>query len=354
MMISRDKTRQISVGGVKIGGGALVPVQSMCTTKTKDTKATIKQILGLYEAGCEIIRLAVPDMESASALSEIKANSPIPIVADIHFDYRLALAAAENGASKIRINPGNIGDKSKVHEVAKQCKARGIPIRIGVNSGSVPKSVLEKHKGPTPQALIESAKIHAGLLEEFDFEDICLSLKSSSVTDTIKAYKLAAETFKYPLHIGVTESGTVYNGVIRSAVGIGTLLCMGIGDTLRVSLTADPEEEVKAGIAILKAADLRKAGPRLISCPTCGRTEIDLISLAREVESRLDGINRNITVAVMGCVVNGPGEAKEADYGIAGGKDCGLLFKKGEAVAKLPVSELSDALFELIESEREI
>ena len=306
----------------------------------------------LHDAGCEIIRLAVPDQAAADALPEIVRAAPIPVVADIHFDYRLALAAAKAGVHKIRINPGNIGEPDNVRKVAEACRERGIPIRIGVNGGSLEKRLLEKYGHPTPEALVESAQGHIDLLHRYDFDDIALSMKSSTVPLTIAAYRLAAERFPYPLHVGVTETGTAYNGIIRSAVGIGTLLSEGIGDTIRVSLTADPVEEVRAGIAILKAAGLRREGVRFVSCPTCGRTQIDLIALAQEVEQRLQGVEREITVAVMGCVVNGPGEAREADYGIAGGKDCGLLFRRGEILGKYPADKLADALVDLILSEK--
>ena len=349
--MTHTETKQINVGGVLIGGGAPIPVQSMCNTRTSDPKATIDQIKRLYAAGCEIIRLAVPDREAAEALPEIVKASPIPVVADIHFDYRLALAAAEAGVHKIRINPGNIGEAENVRKVAEACRARQIPIRIGVNGGSLEKRLLEKYGHPTAEALVESAQGHIDLLHRFDFDDIALSMKSSTVPLTVAAYRLAAETFPYPLHIGVTETGTAYNGVIRSAVGIGTLLSEGIGDTIRVSLTADPVEEVRAGVSILKAAGCRAEGLRFVSCPTCGRTQIDLIGLANEVEQRLQGIDRDITVAVMGCVVNGPGEAREADYGIAGGKDCGMLFKKGKVLEKVPADRLCDALINLIRTE---
>ena len=349
--MTHQNTKQINVGGVLIGGGAPIPVQSMCNTRTSDAKATIDQIKRLYAAGCEIIRLAVPDSEAAEALPEIVKASPIPVVADIHFDYRLALAAAEAGVHKIRINPGNIGEAENVRKVAEACKARRIPIRIGVNGGSLEKRLLEKYGHPTAEALVESAQGHIDLLHRYDFDDIALSMKSSTVPLTVAAYRLAAETFPYPLHAGATETGTAYNGVIRSAVGIGTLLSEGIGDTIRVSLTADPAEEVRAGVSILKAAGCRKEGLRFVSCPTCGRTQIDLIGLAGEVEQRLQGVDRDITVAVMGCVVNGPGEAREADYGIAGGKDCGMLFKKGEVIGKVPADQLCDALINLIRTE---
>ena len=349
--MKRENTKRIMVGGAAVGGGADVSVQSMCNTRTSDVEATCAQINALAAAGCDIVRLAVPDMDAARAISEIKARVSVPLVADIHFDYRLALEAAARGIDKIRINPGNIGSRERVEAVAKACAARGIPIRIGVNGGSLEKPLLEKYGHPTPEAMLESAKGHIRLLNDCGFDDICLSLKASSPALTVAAYRLAAEELPYPLHLGVTETGTAYEGVIRSAVGIGALLMEGIGDTIRVSLTADPVEEVKAGIAILKAAGLRTGGVRLVSCPTCGRTEIDLISLAREVERRLAGVERDITVAVMGCVVNGPGEAREADYGVAGGRGCGLLFKKGQIIGKVSEERLCDALLELIESE---
>ena len=349
--MKRENTKRIMVGGAAVGGGADVSVQSMCNTRTSDVEATCAQINALAAAGCDIVRLAVPDMAAAEAISAIKERVSVPLVADIHFDYRLALEAAARGIDKIRINPGNIGSPERVAAVAKACARRGIPIRIGVNGGSLEKPLLEKYGHPTPEAMLESAKGHIRLLNDCGFDDICLSLKASSPALTVAAYRLAAEELPYPLHLGVTETGTSYEGVIRSAVGIGALLMEGIGDTIRVSLTADPVEEVKAGIAILKAAGLRTGGVRLVSCPTCGRTEIDLISLAREVERRLAGVERDITVAVMGCVVNGPGEAREADYGVAGGRGCGLLLKKGEIVGKVSEERLCDALLELIESE---
>ena len=350
MSAAREKTRSIRVGGVVVGGGAPVSVQSMCTERTADVPAVTAQIARLARAGCEIVRLAVPDMEAARAVSEIKAASPIPIVADIHFDYRLAIEAAARGADKIRINPGNIGSADRVAAVARECGARGIPIRIGVNGGSLERGLLEKYGSPTPEAMLESARGHIRLLNDCGFDDIALSLKSSSAALTVAANRLAAAELPYPLHLGVTESGTAYNGALRSAVGIGALLMEGIGDTIRVSLTYDPVEEVRAGLAILRAAELRGGGVRLISCPTCGRTEIDLIGLAKRVEERLGGLERDITVAVMGCVVNGPGEAREADYGVAGGRGCGLLFKKGEIVGRVPEQGLADALAELVES----
>ena len=351
-MDKREQTRQIAARSINIGGSAPVTVQSMCNTKTWDAEATLAQIRALRAAGCDIVRLAVPDVRSAEALEAIREGTDMPLVADIHFDYRLALMAAERGIDKIRINPGNIGGEDHVRAVADACRQRHIPIRIGVNAGSLEKQLLEKYGHPCAEAMIESAQSHARMLEKVGFEDICLSLKTSSVPLTIESYRLAAETFDYPLHLGVTETGTEYNGTIQSAVGIGTLLCEGIGNTIRVSLTADPVKEVAAGIAILKAAGLRKGGVRFVSCPTCGRTEIDLISLANEVERRVSVLDRDITVAVMGCVVNGPGEAREADYGIAGGVDKGLIFKKGEVVGTYPYSRLIDVLMDMINSDQ--
>ena len=348
MSCKRENTKKIKVRGVSIGGDAPVSVQSMCNTKTWDVEATAAQIERLRNAGCDIVRIAVPDMSSAEAVSAIREKTDMPLVADIHFDWRLALECAARGIDKIRINPGNIGSEEKVEAVAKACAAKSIPIRIGVNAGSLEKDILAKYGRPCAEALVESAAGHVRLLEKYDFTDICISMKASSVPLTIEAYRLASEMFPYPLHVGVTETGTEYNGVIRSAVGIGTLLSEGIGNTIRVSLTADPEREVLAGLEILRSAGLRKGGPRLVSCPTCGRTEIDLIELASEVEKRLYGIERDITVAVMGCVVNGPGEAREADYGIAGGKGKGLLFKKGEVLGTFPAEQLCDALMDLI------
>lgn len=346
--MKRNETKKIHVGAITIGGDSPVTVQSMCNTKTQDVDGTLRQISALAAAGCDIVRLAVPNMEAARAISAIKERSPLPIIVDIHFDHRLALEAIARGADKVRINPGNIGAPENVQAVAKACAQKGIPIRIGVNGGSLEKGLLEKYGSPTAEAMVESARNEIALLHRFDFDDICLSLKASNVPLTVAAYRLAAEEFDCPLHVGVTETGTVYQGTILSAVGIGTLLCEEIGNTIRVSLTGDPVEEVRAGVSILKAAGLRPGGVRFISCPTCGRTEIDLISLAQNVERRLADLQRDITVAVMGCVVNGPGEAREADYGIAGGKDCGMLFKKGEVVAKVPEERLCDALLELI------
>ncbi len=351
--MKRENTKRINVGGVAVGGGAKVSVQSMCSTKTWDAEATAAQICEFAAAGCDIVRVAVPDMRSAQAISEIKERVDMPLVADIHFDYRLALEAAARGADKIRINPGNIGGEENVKAVAEACRARNIPIRIGVNAGSLEARLIEKYGHPCPEAMVESARGHVALLNKFGFDDICLSLKTSSVPLTIASYRMAAECFPYPLHLGVTETGTEWNGTIQSAVGIGTLLCEGIGDTIRVSLTADPVREVAAGVAILKAAGLRSGGVKFVSCPTCGRTEIDLISLAKDVEARVKDIDRDITVAVMGCVVNGPGEAREADYGIAGGKGKGILFKKGQVLGTYPYERLCDALIELIENDKE-
>ena len=351
--MKRENTKRINVGGVAVGGGAKVSVQSMCSTKTWDAEATAAQIREFAAAGCDIVRVAVPDMRSAQAISEIKERVDMPLVADIHFDYRLALEAAARGADKIRINPGNIGGEENVKAVAEACRARNIPIRIGVNAGSLEARLIEKYGHPCPEAMVESARGHVALLNKYGFDDICLSLKTSSVPLTIASYRMAAECFPYPLHLGVTETGTEWNGTIQSAVGIGTLLCEGIGDTIRVSLTADPVREVAAGVAILKAAGLRSGGVKFVSCPTCGRTEIDLISLAKDVEARVKEIDRDITVAVMGCVVNGPGEAREADYGIAGGKGKGILFKKGQVLGTYPYERLCDALIELIENDKE-
>lgn len=348
--MTRNDTKRIFVGDVPVGGGAPVSVQSMCSTKTEDVAATLLQLEALKAAGCDIARLAVPHAIAARALPELCARSPLPLVADIHFDYKLALAAVEAGVSAIRINPGNIGSKDRVKAVADACRERHIPIRIGVNCGSLEKELLEKY-GPTPEAMCESALRHIDLLRDCGFEDICVSLKSSDVVSTVAAYRLMAEKTDCPLHLGVTETGTRYNGVIKSAAGIGALLLDGIGDTVRVSLTADPTEEVRAGIAILKAVGLRRDGVNVVSCPTCGRTNIDLMPLAERVEGLLERCKRPLTVAVMGCVVNGPGEAKYADYGVAGGMGEGVLFQKGEIVGKAPEAELCDALIRMIERE---
>ena len=342
-------TRQIHVGSVAVGGGAPVSIQSMLNTRTTDVEGSLAQIRALADAGCQIVRLAVPNQEAARGFAAIAKESPLPLVADIHFDYRLAIAAAEGGAAKIRINPGNIGGADHVRAVVDVCRARRIPIRIGVNGGSLDKTLLEKYGHPTAEALVESAFSHIRLLEECDFHDICVSMKSSSVPTMMAAYRLFHEQSDYPLHLGVTETGTAYMGTIKSAMGIGGLLCMGIGDTIRVSLTDDPVEEVRAAKAILKAAGLRQEGVNIVACPTCGRTRIDLIGLAKQVEEALQNCPKSITVAVMGCVVNGPGEAREADVGIAGGEDCGILFVKGEKRQTLPYEELLPALLDYVD-----
>ena len=343
-------SRQIKIGPVLVGGGAPVSIQSMTNTPTHDVEATLAQIRSLAAAGCEIVRVAVPDERAALAIGALKAGSPLPLVADIHFDYRLALIAAEQGIDKIRINPGNIGSTDRVEAVAKACMERNIPIRIGVNGGSLEKELLTKYGGPTPEALVESALGHISLLERYGFEDICISLKTSSVPTTMRAYKLMAERYDYPLHLGVTEAGTPELGILKGAAGIGGLLALGIGDTIRVTLTADPVEEIDAAKKILKAVGLRREGPELISCPTCGRTQIDLIPMALQVESLLKNIEKPITVAVMGCVVNGPGEARHADVGIAGGHGEGVLFKHGEIVARVSEERLVPELMKLIET----
>ena len=343
-------TRQIRVGNVLIGGGAPVAIQSMLNTKTTDVEGSLAQIEALRNAGCQIVRLAVPNMEAAKTFGEICARSPLPLVADIHFDYRLAIAAAAGGAAKIRINPGNIGGEDRVEAVVKVCKERNIPIRIGVNGGSLDKKLLEKYGHPTAQALVESAFEHIALLEKYDFYDTCVSMKSSTVPTMVEAARLFRSRCDYPLHIGVTETGPVRMGLMKSAMGIGALLLDGIGDTIRVSLTDDPVEEVYAAKDILKAAGLRKEGVNIISCPTCGRTNMDLIGLVNQVEAALKDCEKPITVAVMGCIVNGPGEAREADIGIAGGDGCGMLFEKGQQLEKLPYDELLPALLKRIEA----
>lgn len=343
-------TRQITVGNVKIGGGAPVSIQSMLNTKTTDVDGSLEQLRRLKAAGCEIARLAVPNMEAARGFAEICKESPLPLVADIHFDYQLAIAAAEGGASKIRINPGNIGGEDRVKAVVDVCKDKHIPIRIGVNGGSLEKRLLEKYGHPTAEALVESAFEHLELLEKFGFYDSCLSMKSSNVPTMVAAARLFRQKCDYPLHIGVTETGPVRQGLMKSAMGIGALLLDGIGDTIRVSLTDDPVEEVYAAKDILKAAGLRKDGVNIISCPTCGRTRIDLIGLVNQVDQALKECKKPITVAVMGCVVNGPGEAREADIGIAGGDGWGMIFEKGEQVEKLPYDELLTALLRRIEN----
>ena len=342
-------SRQMNIGGVTIGGGAAVAIQSMCSTRTEDVAATVAQILRLEQAGCEIVRVAVPTMEAARAIGQIKKAIHIPLVADIHFDYRLALQCAAEGVDKIRINPGNIGSQERVQAVAEACRRHHIPIRIGVNGGSLEKPLLEQYGGVTAQALVDSAMGHVRLLNDCGFDDICLSVKCSHVPTNMQAYTLLSRQTDYPLHLGVTEAGTPEMGVLKSAIGIGSLLCQGIGDTIRVSLTADPVEEVVAAKRILQAIDMRRSGPNLISCPTCGRTKYDMIPIAREVERRLRDCTKPITVAVMGCAVNGPGEARNADVGIAGGDGEGLLFRKGEILYKVPQERLVDALMAEIE-----
>ncbi len=342
-------TRQILVGGVPIGGGAPVVIQSMLNTKTTDVEGSLAQIRKLHAAGCQIVRLAVPNIEASKTFGVIAKESSLPLVADIHFDYKLAIAAAEGGAAKIRINPGNIGGEDRVKAVVDVCKERNIPIRIGVNGGSLDKRLLEKYGHPTAEALVESAFEHLELLEKCSFYDCCVSMKSSTVSTMVEAARLFRSRCEYPLHIGVTETGPVRMGLLKSAMGIGSLLLDGIGDTIRVSLTDDPVEEVYAAKDILKAAGVRKEGVDIISCPTCGRTQIDLIGLVNQVDEALRDCKKPITVAVMGCIVNGPGEAREADIGIAGGDGCGMLFEKGKQVEKLPYEELLPALLRRIE-----
>lgn len=343
--MERRLTRQLEVGKVKVGGGAPIAVQSMTNTKTSDPVATLEQINRLAEAGCDIVRCAVPDMAAAEGLKTIVKESPVPVIADIHFDYKLALAAIEAGVDGLRLNPGNIGGNDRVAAVVEAAKKRNIPIRIGVNAGSLPKDLLERYGHPTPEALVEAAWRHIRILEEMDYKNIKISLKAHDVPLTLAAYRLMASQCDYPLHVGITEAGTVNSGIIKSAVGIGTLLAEGIGDTIRVSLTGDPVREVKVGFEILKSLGLREYGPTLISCPTCGRTQINLEKLALEVERRLAEITEPITVAVMGCVVNGPGEAREADVGIAGGINEGLIFRKGEVLKKVAEADIIDELF---------
>ena len=342
-------TRKIQVGAVPVGGGAPVSIQSMCNTATEDVEATVQQIRRLEQAGCDIVRVAVPTEEAARAIPAIKRGIRIPLVADIHFDYKLALLCIDGGVDKIRINPGNIGSKERVRAVADGCRERGIPIRVGVNGGSLEKDLLRKYGGVTAEALAESALGHVHLLEDCGFGDICISVKCSRVPVNMAAYELLHERVDYPLHLGVTEAGTPEMGVLKSAIGIGGLLCRGIGDTLRVSLTADPVEEVTAAKKILQAAGIRRTEPDLIACPTCGRTQYDMLPIAREVERRLKDCHKPITVAVMGCVVNGPGEAAAADVGIAGGRGEGLLFAKGKILRKVPQEQLVDELFREIE-----
>ncbi|MEK6546443.1 MAG: flavodoxin-dependent (E)-4-hydroxy-3-methylbut-2-enyl-diphosphate synthase, partial [Nitrospinota bacterium] len=342
----RRKSRAITLGNVKIGGDAPLSVQSMTNTDTRDVKATLKQIKKLENAGCEIIRVAVPDMDAAKRLGEIRKAIKIPLIADIHFDYRLALKAIREGVDGLRINPGNIGDKWKVKEVVNSAKDKGIPIRIGVNAGSLDKDLWEKYGGPTADAMVESALMHIRILEDISFRAIKVSLKASDIDRTVTAYRMLAGKVDYPFHIGISEAGTYFSGTIKSAIGIGILLNEGIGDTLRVSLTADPVEEVKVGFEILKVLRIRQTNPEIISCPTCGRCEIDLESIALKVEDAVKSLKSPIRIAVMGCVVNGPGEAREADLGVAGGKGVGLIFRKGEIVRKVREEEIVDALID--------
>lgn len=340
----RRKSRRIFIGNIPIGDGAPVSVQSMTNTDTRDVFSTVGQIKRLEDAGCEIVRLAIPDEMAADALYRIKKEVSAPLIADIHFDYRLAIAALKAGADALRINPGNIGDRDKLEKVISEARPRDIPIRIGVNSGSLQKDILEKYRHPTPEAMVESALEYIRLFEEMDFNNIKISMKSSNVLSTISAYKILSDKTDYPFHLGVTEAGTLISGSVKNAIGIGILLYEGIGDTMRVSLSRDPVEEVKVAYEILRALDLRSRGPEIISCPTCGRTEIDLFSIVETVEKGLQGITASPKVAVMGCVVNGPGEAREADIGIAGGRGQGVLFKKGEVVGKIPERELAEVL----------
>lgn len=346
--IKRKKTKEIAIGNVKIGAENPIAIQSMCNTDTRNVKDTVEQINLLAKEGCEIIRVAVPDMQAAQAIKEIKKGINIPIIADIHFDYRLAIQAIESGVDKLRINPGNIGNEERIKAVINASKSRNIPIRIGVNSGSLEKEILQKYGEVTPRGLVESALKNIKILEKYDYENIVVSIKASNVPFSIETYSILSNEISYPLHVGITEAGTVWSGAIKSSVGIGSILSMGIGDTLRVSLTGNPIEEIKTAKEILKSLGLRKFGVEFISCPTCGRTEVDLISIANLVEEECRKINKNIKVAVMGCAVNGPGEAREADIGIACGKGYGLIFKKGEILKKLPESELVSELLKLI------
>lgn len=348
-MFTRKKTRQIKVGNVAIGGDAPIVVQSMTNTDTRDIDATISQIQRLEEAGCEVVRVAVPDKEAAEALGSIKSSIGIPLIADIHFDYRLALQAMDKGVDGLRLNPGNIGERKRIEQVVKRAKERGIPIRIGVNAGSLEEDLLHKYGHPTPEAMVESAMRHIHILEGLDFYDIKVSLKASNIATAVDAYRMISNKIDYPLHVGISEAGPLLSGTVKSAIGIGLLLCEGIGDTIRVSLTADPLEEVKVAYEILKALNLRHRGVNIISCPTCGRMEIDLERIATEVEKRLSHIKSPLNVSVLGCVVNGIGEGKEADLGIAGGKGCGLLFRDGKVVRRLKESELVDALVKEVE-----
>ncbi len=350
-MEAREKTRQIMVGNVPVGGDAPVAVQSMTKTDTRDVRATVKQIESLKERGCEIVRIAVPDGDAVSALGMITRQAAVPVIADIHFDWRLALESIRQGVSGLRINPGNIGADWKVREVVDACKDRRIPIRIGVNAGSLSKDLIRKYGHPTPEAIVESAERHIAILEAQGFGEIKVSLKGSNIPLTVEAYRLFHARLDYPLHIGISEAGPSVRGIVKSAVGLGILLYEGIGDTIRVSLTAPPEDEVDVACEILKAAGVRKTGPDIISCPTCGRCNVNIIDLASHVDAHLKGMNSTITVAVMGCVVNGPGEAREADYGIAGGKGEGILFKKGETVKKVPEGDLLEELFKMIDED---
>ena len=346
--MNRKNTRKVMVGNVQIGGQDKVVIQSMCNTKTKDVEATVKQILDLEKVGCEIIRVACLDMEDAKAIKKIKERIHIPIVADIHFDYKIALEAIESGVDKVRINPGNIGSEEKVKAVVDKCKEKHIPIRIGVNAGSLEKDLLEKYGKPTAEAMIESARRHVEILEKLDFKDYLISLKASNLDLCIKSYELASKEFDCPLHLGITEAGTEFSGTVKSSIGLGVMLKEGIGDTVRVSLSDDPVKEIKVAKEILKDCNLYKKTPTLIACPTCGRTQIDLIPIAKEVEEFLQTIESDITVAVMGCVVNGPGEAREADIGIAGGVNEGMLFKKGKTIKKVPQEKIVETLKEEI------
>lgn len=345
----KRKTREISIGNVKIGGNNDIAIQSMCNTDTRDIDKTVKQINALENEGCEIVRVAILDLEASRAIREIKRNINIPLVADIHFDYRLALDCMKNGIDKIRINPGNIGDEDRIKQVIQTAKERNIPIRIGVNSGSLEKDLINKYGGVTPDGLVDSAIRHVDILEKYNYENIVISIKASSVPFSLNAYSILSNKVDYPLHVGITEAGTVWGGSIKSAVGIGSILSMGIGDTIRVSLTGDPLEEIIVAREILKSLELRKFGIEFVSCPTCGRTEVDLISIANKVESYCRKIDKDIKVAVMGCAVNGPGEAKEADIGIACGKGFGLIFKKGEVLKKVPEDNLISELLSIID-----
>ena len=348
-MFDRTTTRKVKIGSKYIGGGSEVLIQSMLSAPAHDFNKNINQAIALENAGCEIIRLAVPDMETVPLIYKLKEKVNVPLVADIHFDYKLALESVAAGIDKVRINPGNIGDDSKVKAVADACKKNGVPIRIGVNSGSVEKNILAKHGAPTAQALVESGFYHISLLEKYDFNDIVLSLKSSNVQTMFDAYRLAAQMGNYPLHLGVTEAGCERDGIIKSSAGIGGLLLNGIGDTIRISLTDDPVKEVLAAKDLLKLIGIRKGGVNFVSCPTCGRTKINLIELANKVRDKFNGLNKDITIAVMGCVVNGPGEASHADIGVAGGDGCGLIFKKGEILCKVPEDKILSVLEEEIE-----